>query len=317
MKLVFTEQVDFPCVLEDRTDLWIAASGYESRSFFASERLVNGLVDARIAFSFRDRKTEQRLKNDALFEASQFKLVEGDGNSDEEIRRILREFLGTKIGKCVHIVVDYSCMTKCWYAGIVRLLQEMDQQLSVTVDFIYTPAKYTPPCHSTSISEMKPIDGFYGLCAPDTPTALILGLGYDRGRASGLIEYIDPAVVYAFVCDPALDEKYELAVKRNNSDLLRSVSKDQIISHSLVDLNRTTSLLRALCDALHNDYRLVAAPLGVKPFALSCLLLSTVIGDLDVWRVTSGEKAEPLDRKPIDHIIVLRAHFSWASDFEG
>ena len=66
------------------------------------------------------------------------------------------------------------------------------------------------------------------------------------------------------------------------------------------------------------------APLGVKPFSLLCLLLAARFGDADVWRVTSGTKAAPQERRPLGPLLVLKTVYgevvrrlAWKFHHEG
>ena len=59
------------------------------------------------------------------------------------------------------------------------------------------------------------------------PPAAILGLGYERDKAVGAVEYIEPAEVWAFV--PADHEsEYNEAISRANEPLMDTLSPSRV-----------------------------------------------------------------------------------------
>jgi hypothetical protein len=91
---------------------------------------------------------------------------------------------------------------------------------------------------------------------------------------------------------------------------LAALPEDRIFKYPLADLQQTGNLLLSLYSGLREDYRVILAPLGTKPFCLLCLLLASRFRDVDVWRVTTGTKAPSLDRKPLGPLLILKADFA-------
>jgi hypothetical protein len=200
-------------------------------------------------------------------------------------------------------------MTRAWYAGAIEAARYIRGKKRLEIVFSYSPAMFSKPIESAPNAFAGPLPGFCGLDVPDKPTALIIGLGYERDRALGLFEYIDPAVSFVFYTEPAIDPMFSDVVKRNNSTLLQSLPVGNVFRHPLADLQRTGDLLLSLCNALDEEYRIVLAPLGVKPFSLICLLLASRHREIDVWRVSAGAKSQGQDRKPNGSILSLKAVF--------
>jgi len=142
-----------------------------------------------------------------------------------------------------------------------------------------------------------PIKDFTSLSVPDKPTALIIGLGYEKERAFGLSEYFD-AETYIFAADDSKDFKYYEAVKHANQYLIQYAKLQNIFEYSLHHLARTESLLYSVCKSLKSDYRLVLAPTGPKPFTLICLLTAIRLKEIDVWRISAGKYSKPTKKEP-------------------
>ena len=309
MKLFRTSQILQSDLPSQKIDLFVGASGYESRAVYACSRLDLSVVKARVAFGFADRKTPQRQQNDEIFKRANVEIVSTSGDSCQLVREYLQKSFEALEWDNVRVFVDYTSMTRSWYAGAIEALESVRNKKCRECIFSYSPAIFTSPREATPNSLVGPLPGFCGLDVPDKPSALIIGLGYERDRSLGLFQYVDPAVSFAFYTDPVLDPKFLDVVKSNNATLLSILPKSNIYTHPLSDLQRTGDLLLSLCAALRDDYRVILAPLGVKPFSLICLLLARRFRDLDVWRVSPGTKSPPQEREALGCLLMLKTVF--------
>lgn len=234
------------------------------------------------------------------------------GDSVQEVRVAVRSRIEASPDRDLRIFVDYTCMTRSWYAGIIEAVRSVETKKPIQCIFGYSPAVFSNPPEPSANAIVEPIAGFCSLDVPEKPTALIIGLGYERSRALGLIEYIDPAVFFVFYTDPVLDPQFRDVVLANNAPVFAKLKKDaeeRVFTHPLNDLQRTSNILASLCAGLREDHRVILAPLGVKPFSLLCLLMAVRFRDIDVWRVSPGTKAPPQDRKPIGQLLSLSVTF--------
>jgi hypothetical protein len=309
MKLFSTEQVS-PASLRDQSfDSFIGSSGYESRAVYCLKCFDPKTAAEKIAFGFGDRITPQREDNDRTLERSGVDLVAASGDSGDIPGTYLRNVLRKTNDRPIRLLVDYTSMTRRWYASLLLELLSSSRTAPVECFFLYVPAIFNEPNEVAPNAAVGPIPGFCSLDVPDKPTALIIGLGYEKERALGLLEYVDPALCFAFYTDPTFDSRYIEVVRSNNSGLLASLPSERVFAHPLSDLQYTGNLLLSLCCGLQEDYRIILAPLGVKPFSLLCLLIASRFQDIDVWRVTPGTKAPPQDRKAAEHPLVIKASF--------
>lgn len=232
------------------------------------------------------------------------------GDGANEVTAKIFDLLENIQSTNIRIFVDYSSMTRSWYAAVIAAIRALSTKESVECFFSYSPSSFEAPPSTTAPNEVvSPIGGFGGLEAIDGPSALIVGLGYERDRAIGLLEYVDPGVCFAFFTDPPLDRRYLEVLKENNSSFLNLIGEENQYKHPLMDIQRTANLLMSLVWGLKDCYRIILAPLGVKPFCLICLLLAVRYPELDVWRVSSGTKAGTPNRKAVGPLLVLRAVF--------
>lgn len=297
--------------------LFVAASGYEQRAPHAAEKLQDLRAKRRIALGFMDRRVLAREDNDRRFRRLGFEVMEAEGSEMRPLATLIESTVAaSKPGAKLRIVVDYTSMTRMWYAGVLRALaqERLGEVGSVTVDFVYSPSTYSRPHDVPPNESIAPIPGFSSLQLPRTPIALIVGLGYERDRALGLVEYVEPSRVVAFIADPGIDPRFEEDVLANNAMLLARLSSEDIIRYPLMSIETTSRLLTAVSLPLLEDQcRVVVAPLGPKPFTLVALIGALAHRGMDVWRVSAGQRERPYDREPEGSLIVGRAVFVQSS----
>lgn len=198
----------------------------------------------------------------------------------------------------ITLVVDYSCMTKAWYYSIILYLTKRDLALKkVNVLFFYTPSKYSKPQKPKHNTEIAPLPGKY-VVPTNKPKALIVCLGYEQNKAEGIIDHLDPKICYVFYTEPALDSMFVATVKANNKNILDHYTN--IITYPFDDLLYLERQLTSLYYLLKDDYSIIIAPLGPKPFTFISMLLSVKFPDIDIWRVGSGSDINEYKREPID-----------------
>lgn len=314
MNLVSTEQILLNELKAVAFDLAICASGYERRASHAACQLRNVRIRRKSVFGFLDRRVLSRQSNDRVFKQLGYKSNEVDGHDPGPLTELFLEVVRTA-GSPLRVLVDYSCMTRVWYASLIQTLRNLDVNRNIELYFVYSPSSYAEPQPPGTNRFIGPISGFCQLELPHRETALILGLGYEKERAIGLVDYVEPKETYAFYTDPALEPQFVRTVVKNNHDLLLDLNRagpGYVIRHPLANLTRTNALLAALCSRLSDSYRVILAPLGVKPFSLACLLMSIRFRGVDVWRVSAGSQGPPIDREPLGPILTLKASFGSA-----
>lgn len=117
MKLQSIDQAPQSTLGELQFDVVIAASGYESRAPYVSQSSNISGAGHRLTFGFRDRVKLARLSNDKKFKRLGFKAVGADGHTGEIIKEEVENAIRRTPGERATVLVDYSCMTKIWYAA--------------------------------------------------------------------------------------------------------------------------------------------------------------------------------------------------------
>lgn len=300
-------------ISEWKFDLFIAASGFESRAIFQSSILKN-IPKRRFSLGFNNEtKDSTRLINDEFFKENNFiqTVLDGDTTDLTQLSKILNEtFESSKSNGECNIYVDYSSMTRNWYGYILYIINHYRNKLKVNVTFGYSYSKYTPAIQDDNLNKVvEPLFGYCKMSIPDKPSALIICLGNERNRAYGLQEYFD-ATTYLFYSDLSYNNEFSSEVEKANFDLLNSINAENVIRFPVHDLINTNYLLDSLCRGLIKYYRIILAPCGPKPFTLLSFINSLKYDtDLEVWRISPGKGMTKIDRVANGQVSLLRVSF--------
>jgi len=284
-------------------DIVICSSGYETRASFLADKLKDKKIDNKFVLSFKDNKdVSSRKKNDQIFENLNYTFIEKDKDENTFLKDILLLINDYPKDRHINILVDYSSMSRTWFASFINAFQYSNSNTSFY--FSYSVAKFKNPNPNISPSiKFDPIPGFNNLSIPDKPTALIIGLGYEKGRASGLIEYFDAQEVFLFHTD---NEDYQNEITKANKQIIKQVKSDNIIPYPLKDIEYTYTILSNICTELSDRYRIIIAPCGPKPFSIISYVIGLQLGYVDIWRI-SGEN-DPIkgNRLPSGEMIIFQ-----------
>jgi hypothetical protein len=288
MKLQYGRQIQFSEVKNKTIQLFLFAFNHEKRILCAYNKIQDSnTVIKSIGFSYKPL-TKKRKGTIELIHLK----------SHVEIYDILDLEFAKYGNEEINIVVDYSCMTKSWYYSIILYLTKRRLAISKVIAlFFYTPSRYSVPQKPKHNTEIAPLPGKY-VVPTNKPKALIVCLGYEQNKAEGIIDHLDPKICYVFYTEPALDPKFVSTVKANNKNILDHYTN--IITYPFDDLLYLERQLTSLYYLLREDYSIIIAPLGPKPFTFISMLLSVKFRDIDIWRVGSGSDINEYKREPID-----------------
>lgn len=290
MDIKYGKQIDIKNISDQDISLFLFAVNHEKRTYTAYDKINStNSIKKSIALSYNDFfKIEKRAK----LEKQTIKNPKG-------ISQLLDKELSVLEKDDVKIIIDYSCMTKPWYYTMILYLKKKKLEFnSITVYFMYTPSIHENPQSPKPNSEIAPLPGKY-IVPTDKPKALIVCLGYEQSKAEGIIEHLDPKECFLLYSKPALDENFVNKIEENNSNIL--LENKNIITFPLNNLLILERELTSLYYLLKDDYHIIIAPLGPKPFTFMSMLLSIKHRDIDIWRVGSGSDINEYNREPISN----------------
>lgn len=296
-------------------DLFIVASSFESRAvklacMLTAKDWLNG--SERLYLKFNEQADNAiRRKNDELLETLGFVPLLSSSSDNSILVMKLHLFLTSMSWKeSVNVLIDYTCMTKVMYGGIIKLLSlEEFSNIKINVTLSYSHGEYLAPPIQTRNMFVGPISGYSYMTPVVKPTALIIGLGNEVNRAFGLQEYFDSTPFY-FVGNSDSNEQYGLDAALINEKLLNSVHESHVFHYSVNNFVSLQSDLISLCKDLNERYRVIIAPCGPKPFTLAALLVAVQLKSVEVWRVSAAEDIRPFDKEASNKYLFVQLEYS-------
>lgn len=292
MNLKYGKQINIDDLSEINFDLFLFANNIERRKLEAYNIIKkNNRLKKTIALNYCD-STEPQIQNDCIENYIVNDLI--------SIRKIIRDSISNNENKELNIFVDYSCMTKPWYYTILSYLAEKNiENKTIICYFSYTPSIYSEPLPPKQNTKIEPVEGSYKIPS-NKPKALIVCLGYEQNKAQGIIDQLEPKLTYLYYTDPSIDPNFVTAVKENNKDILKEIKNDFIFTYPFDDIKFLEKQLTSLYYHLRDEYNIIIAPLGPKPFTFAAMILSIIFPEIEVWRVDSGLDLNRYTRAPFD-----------------
>ncbi len=255
--------------LRSSYDLALFASGFEGRATFAHGMLKGFHAKTVKVLGFsEDRSVLSRRANDRYF-AEQGLVVEiVESEPEVFFGSLLNDSRGE--GEVLHVLVDYSVMTRSWYGAILSwAATREDGSPRVEIDFVYTHGKYARMFDPLEISDIVSIPGFEGISSGSRRTTAFFGLGFDKYATLAVLDRIEPDEVFCFIAaasDPAVGD----FVRENNSELVQMAA-------AVVELpvRNVAESFRIICEyvlLIDSDTEVVTVPMGPKPHVLASLL---------------------------------------------
>lgn len=134
----------------------------------------------------------------------------------------------------------------------------------------------------------------------------MVGLGYEKNKASGACEYFDAGETWVFVPQSAVGA-YEAAVVGNNEDLLaRARRRDHVTAYCVERPTETFGLLAGTVSRVVPKMNPVLLPFGPKVFFALSLLVAAVYREAGVWHVTGDSNLPDTPHQPSIHVSAFR-----------
>jgi hypothetical protein len=229
--------------------------------------------------------------------------------SDEAARdRAVLQVMRAQYLASTEFVVDISGMSRLLMASVVACIYELaNEHADAMLTFMYTLAKFTMPPESILNKRISAVHSkFCGITRDNSiDKVAIVGLGYERDKAIGAIEYleIDPRFVWR---PNSSEHEYARLVNEHNKSLLELQFSSQesplITNYSVMSPHSTLLALLAQVRDIANDHQPVLLPFGPKMFSFLSLLVGAEVQEATVWDVVSDETTVNTDPLPAEAV---------------
>ena len=311
MELVHNYQVSFNELLTESFHYIIAASGYQKRSTYLVENINTGKSENLVITFNEQANHELRLENQKIFQKLGFVSINAAPDESSDIERMMQRICSGKISGTLNILVDYSCMTKVWFATIINYLLKNDFHAKrINIYFSYTPKKVNTVLQKSRLKSYEPLIFGSEQNLKKKPLALIAGLNNNSDIMKELIDKLKPASTFAFVPYFIHEEEYYHKIMENNASVLKNIPSEKIFKYPAEKPDQISSMITSLCLDLRLDSSVVLVPQGPKTFGLASVLLSVRYPDVMIVDLKSKDhkvKADP--GLPAGDPVILKSVF--------
>lgn len=260
-------------------DWYIVGVGFESRIEYVLERVREAdiMVSHALVLIFPDVDGSEIAVKICATMKSIFHQVDVETvgtNSQFTIWKLLRERF--QAPGSVRILVDYSSMSRAWYAAMLSWFWENTRlHLRCQLDFLYALGKYSKDFAEKEvvIDDIEIVPGCTGEMFRHSRTVAVFGLGFYGYMSLCACEQIEPDVLYTFSTTENPIAEFCIEDRAGNRELVQRASKSLKLSVTSV-----ASAYRCLSEIstihLNKGNEVILAPMGPKPHVLASILVS-------------------------------------------
>jgi len=278
-------EIDVSAINWDSYDVIILASGFEARSIHIFKSIPAEQYHRCVVLGFKDAPALlNRESNDAVFAAAGITpFVNDDPREYENFLKSLFYDLVRDIGeRPFRVFIDYSVMTRIWYAYILTWFKYSGAVLAADVDFAYSHGSYQGKFENLQLMETSIVPGFEGVSAGCRRTVAIYGLGYDRFATLTVHDIVQPDKFVCFVAHDPADEATAQRVLTENSEIIEASGRSAILL-PLDNLKMVVDELAKEIGAAAETDEIIAVPMGPKTHVLGTLLAGHFSPRLTCW----------------------------------
>lgn len=272
--------------LERKYDVAIFASGFEERCIALPQKFNKNNIDMPIVLGFKeDSLNEQRTSNDKYYYSNWTNDICITSSNDEQP---IYNQLNSRVNlnkETVRILVDYSSMSRLWYAGILNWAKYIDGPKELLIDMLYTPGIYREKIAPLVINDILSIPGCEGSATSLFKSVAVLGLGFDSLATLCVLDRLEPDLYYAFLASPTISPEYPKIVYDKNKELVKGASKT--IELPLYSVEQTFVNLAEIISLHRSEADIIFVPMGPKPHVLASILVTMKFGDVTCLRVST------------------------------
>ena len=305
MRSIQVLDTDFDSVCEERYHVALFASGYESRCIHLPGLIDPTIIANSLVFGFMEEPhSGKREDNDRFFlERWNREPITLSGDDEKPIYEHLDEHASSLSGP-LHILIDYSSMSRLWYAAVLNWARFGASVKNVIIDFIYSMGRYEQEQQPMVIRGMVSIPGCEGRAYRLRESVAVFGLGFHGLAALCVLDRLEADTVYAFLASRGSSEEYISKTRENNKELISNLKTKEVLELPLASVENCYRHLAETIAPYRQDGEITLVPMGPKPHVLASILVAMRFQEVACLRV-SGAPA-PQDVKPTGDIVATR-----------
>ena len=267
----------------NKIDLFISCIGYEDRSFYIYNKLIDRLNPENLLLftvdDYADYPDAKKIIDEAIAKGVTCPIVR---YSDSEFvqKKIIEKVISViSKNETAKIHIDYSSMPRGWYCKLPELLSQRTS-LSNKVYFWYSEGVYSQfdnEYPTVGIDSYVLYSGKPSLV--DRRRTHFIGVGYDSIRTNGIITLLNPeSVVTCAANNPTRDDVIQ-KVKAVNKEIMDESFMN--LSLDITDIEfmiaKLSGIVIEIYTIAHND--IVIIPDGPKPLIFAMSMIPWIINE--------------------------------------
>ena len=212
-------------------------------------------------------------------------------------------------GQHIRVILDCTCMSPKWYYEFFNWFGEnQDGYERASLRMAYSMPGLEDQEQVLKVKSVKNLHKKEAAETQKKKSALILGLGHEKGVSEAIFNKIKPDLLYLFYADPPADKRSVERVFVNNHSLINSTPIRNLVSYPI---RNGQTIYQALIDTilpLRTEYSIILVPHGPKFFFVVSLLVHLVYPDIQV-NYPKFKKAVAIDRTSCDEPVFLDVIF--------
>lgn len=220
----------------------------------------------------------------------------------EEVNDLLSNIESDK--KDINFSIDISLINRKEIANLFTQIARLCSVYSCNINICYGLAEYNPPSSGIDFNHIvRPVNQFFSgwSTKPGLPVMTIVGLGYEKDKALGAIEYLESSNTVIYIPN-SQETRYRVDVEQVNESVLSIVKEENKIEYDVESPSDAIYSLDSVLTSNKSRYKTVLFPFGPKVFYAASLVSCIAHPEASVWFV-SGEDNDldsSQDREIID-----------------
>ncbi len=286
-------------------DVFITTLSCESRCTTVARKLEATKISRKIVL-VKDDQSElfSYQENNLYFKDQGFELIIVESKIPD--MGALFSSLG---GQHISVILDCTCMSTKWYYEFFNWFGEnQDGYDSATLRMAYSMSGLEDHKQVLKVKSVKNILTKETIETQKKKSALILGLGYEKGVSETIFNKIKPDLLYLYYADPPADKMSVEHVFVNNHALINSTPIRNLVSYPI---RNGQTIYQKLIDTilpLRTEYSIILVPHGPKFFYVVSLLVHLGYPDIQVF-YPKFKKSVAIDRTSCDEPVFLDVLF--------
>ena len=289
MKTFQIIDLDFDDLLEKKYDISVFASGYESRCIHIPGLINPSMISNPLIFGFtEERNAGNRNRNDSFYsDRWHCEPIPLSGDDEKPIYEQLH-FHTQKLDRPIHILLDYSSMSRLWYTAVLNWARFASSGKDVIIDFVYAMGKYEEKNNIMVIKDMVSLPGCEGRAFRLRESVAVFGLGFYGLATLCVLDRLEADTVYAFLASPGSSDEYVAKTREINKDLIENPKTRKVLEMPLFSVEACYRNLAETIAPHRPDGEITLIPMGPKPHVLASILVSMRFPEVACLRVSGA-----------------------------